>query len=212
LHANNEVARKNWRTGTFPPAMGSRGRLGICGAALAVALAGCGGGERQDKNERAGTYDVDVLDASFPLSQHVSNQSRMRIRVRNAGNRTIPELAVTVKGFSRRSEQEGLADPNRPIWIVDSGPRGGDSAYVATWSLGALRPGRTRTFEWRVTPVRAGRYDVRYEVAAGLDGKAKARTPDGERPGGSFSVRVSGEAPDARVDPDSGEVIREPEQ
>ena len=31
-----------------------------------------------------------------------------------------------------------------------------------------------------MTPVQAGNYTVHYEVAAGLDGKAKAVTDDGE--------------------------------
>jgi hypothetical protein len=209
LHKHNEAARNIWRTGTFSPAMGTGLRLGTLGTLLAVVVAGCGGGERQDKNEPSGTFDVDVVNDSFPLSQHVARQSRLRIQVRNAGNETVPNVAVTVKGFTRRDTQEGLADPTRPVWIVDRGPRGGDTAYVGTWALGSLKAGRSRTFEWRVTPVRAGQYDVKYEVTAGLDGKAKARTKDGGRPAGTFTVRVSGKPADARVDPATGQVVRE---
>ena len=188
--------------------MGTGLRLGTIGITLALAVAGCGGGERQDKNEPSGTFDVDVVNGSFPAAQHVARQSRMRITVRNAGDKTVPNVAVTVKGFTRRDTQEGLADPNRPVWIVDRGPRGGDTAYVGTWALGSLRPHRTRTFTWKVTPIKAGNYDVRYEVAAGLDGKAKARTRDGGRPAGSFKVKVSGKPADARVNPDTGQVER----
>ena len=186
-------------------------RLGMVTALCAFALAGCGGGERQDKNEPEGTFDVDVVRDSFPLSQHVAEQSRLRIQVRNPGDKAIPNVAVTLKGLTFADDTEGLADPNRPLWIVDAGPRGGDTAYVGTWALGTLGPGRTRTFEWRLTPIRPGQYDVKYEVAAGLDGKAKARTPDGGRPRGSFTVRVSGEPAQARVDPETGEVVREQE-
>src|SRR3954463_417448 len=188
--------------------MGTGLRLGMVGALLALVVAGCGGGERQDKNEPSGAFDLDVVNESFPLAQHVARQSRLRIQVRTAGNETIPNVAVTVKGFTRRDTQEGLADPNRPVWIVDRGPRGGDTAYVGTWALGSLGPGRSRTFEWRVTPIKAGKYDVRYEIAAGLDGKARARTRDGGRPAGSFQVKVSGKPADARVNPDTGEVER----
>jgi hypothetical protein len=191
-----------------PAAMGTGLRLGTIGTMLVFAVAGCGGGERQDKNEPSGTFDVDVVNGSFPSTQHVARQSRMRITVKNAGDKTVPNVAVTVKGFTRRDTQEGLADANRPVWIVDRGPRGGDTAYVGTWALGALGPGRSRTFEWRVTPIKAGQYDVRYEVAAGLDGKAKARTQDGGRPAGSFNVKVSGKPADARVNPATGEVER----
>jgi len=205
----NEATRKFLLLATFPHAMGTGLRLTAGGALLAVAISGCGGGERQDKNEPEGTFDLAVVEKSFPLSQHVARQSRLRIEVRNTGQRTVPNVAVTVRGFGARDPQPGLADPNRPIWIVDSGPKGGDTAYVSTWALGSLGPGRTRTFEWRVTPTRAGQFDVKYEIAAGLDGKAKARSVDGRPPGGSFSVRVSGKPADARVDPDSGRVIRE---
>lgn len=184
-------------------------RTGLLGALVALVVAGCGGGERQDANEPEGTFDVDVARASFPLTQHVSQQSRLRIRVRNSGNKTIPNVAVTLKGLSERDKQEGLADPNRAIWIIDKGPRGGDTAYVGTWALGSLRPGAARTFEWRVTPTKSGLYDVRYEIAAGLDGKAKARSPQGGKPAGSFTVRVSGKPADARVDPATGKVVRE---
>jgi len=184
-------------------------RLGTTVALLALLLAGCGGGDKQDANEPSGTFDMDVVNDSFPLTQHVSRQSRMIIEIRNTGQKAVPNVAVTVKGFGKRINQQGLADPTRPIWIVDRGPRGGDTAYVGTWALGSLAPGRTRKFEWRVTPVKSGQYDLKYEVAAGLDGKAKARTPNGERPGGSFTVKVSGKPADARVDPETGAVVRE---
>lgn len=176
-------------------------------ALLTVALAGCGGGERQDAKEPSGSYDVAVEQASFPPSQTIARGETMRIRVRNAGDKTIPNLAVTVKGFTRRSQQAGLADPNRPLWIVDNPPRGGDTAYVGTWALGAVRPGRTRTFQWRVTPVVPGSYKLTYQVAAGLNGKAKARLAGGEAAKGEFAVRVSGTPADSRVDPESGDVV-----
>jgi hypothetical protein len=189
---------------TFPRAMGMGRLLGALGVAGLLALTGCGGGERQDANEPEGTFDLSVVDAKFPLRQHIAQQSRMRISVRNGGDKAVPNVAVTVKGFGRRSPQQGLADPNKPIWIVDEGPKGGDTAYVQTWAVGSLGPGRTRTLEWKVTPTMPGRYEVSYEVAAGLDGKAKTRS----RQHGSFNVDVSGKAPQATVDPDTGQVIR----
>ena len=71
-----------------------------------------------------------------------------------------------------------------------------------------LRPHTTRTFIWHLTPTKTGVYDVRYEVAAGLNGKAKARTTQGGRPTGSFTIRISGKPADARVDPATGRVVR----
>jgi hypothetical protein len=186
------------------------GRLRVMsvGALALFVVAGCGGGARQDAKEPSGTFPVDIVTHDFPLSQHIAQQSRLRITVRNAGSKTIPNLAVTVKGLSIRDTQPGLADPNRPVWIIDSGPRGGDTAYVGTWALGAVRPHASRTFTWRLTPTKTGVYDVRYEIAAGLNGKAKARTRDGGRPTGSFTIRVSGKPADARVDPKTGKVVR----
>ena len=189
----------------------TRGRTFALAGVAAAALAGCGGGEsaRQDADEPSGTWTVDVVEAEFPSSQRLSQEATMRIRVRNREDRALPNVAVTVDSFSQRSEQAGLADPERPIWIIDDGPRGGVTAYTNTWALGRMGPGQTKTFEWKVTPVEAGEYRVKYRVAAGLDGKAKARLAGGEVPAGTFNVSVSREPSQSRVDPDSGEVIRD---
>jgi hypothetical protein len=187
-----------------------RGRSIALAGCAAVVVAGCGGeSARQDADEPSGTWTVDVVEAEFPRSQRLAEQETLRIRVRNTADRAVPNVAVTVDSFSRRSEQAGLADPNRPVWIVDDGPRGGGTAYTNTWALGRMAPGQTKTFEWKVTPVEAGTHRVSYRVAAGLDGKAKARLDGGDRPEGTFTVQVSKEPSQSRVDPDSGDVIRE---
>ena len=180
----------------------------LLGGLLALGMTGCGGGDRQDKNEPSGTFPVRVVTATFPSTQHIADQTRMRIAVRNTGNQTVPNVAVTVHGFTRRDTQPGLADPNRPVWIVDRGPVGGDTAYVGTWALGSLAPNQTRVFEWKVTPIQPGLYKVRYEIAAGLNGKAKARTAGGGIPQGRFVIHVSGKPPQARVNPNTGAVER----
>jgi hypothetical protein len=172
---------------------------------------GCGGsgGERQDKDEPSGKWTVDVVDASFPAQQKLSEQVEMRVRVRNEDSKTMPNLAITVDGFQSRSEQPGLADPSRPVWIIDDGPRGGVTAYSSTWALGKVKAGETKEVVWKVTPVKAGDYELKYRIAAGLDGKAEAVLAGGEKPAGKFAVSVSREPDQARVDPDTGEVIRE---
>ena len=48
------------------------------------------------------------------------------------------------------------------------------TAYSNTWALGPLAPNKTATFIWRVTAVQPGLHIVAWEVAAGLNGKAKA--------------------------------------
>ena len=123
----------------------------------------------------------------------------MRIGVRNAGNRTIPEVAVTVQAgtgtgtgsgsaaaFAEASTQRGPGRPSRPVWILDAGPRGGTTAFVNTpgpWAR--LRPGQTKTFTWKVTAVKPGVHILRYRVAAGLNGKATAVLAGGGEASGS---------------------------
>jgi hypothetical protein len=183
-------------------------RAGVVMAVSALLVAGCGGGERQDEDEAAGTYKVEVLKASFPDGQKLAKRSTMEITVRNADSKEIPNVAVTVKSFQRKSQQPDLADPSRPVFIVNRGPRGGDTAYVDTYALGSLRPGQTRSFTWSVTAVKAGPYKLDWRVAAGLDGKAKAELAAGGVPRGTFRGRISSEAPDARV-ADDGETVVE---
>jgi hypothetical protein len=186
-------------------------------AVVAVAVPGCGGGDRQDKNEKSGTYNVEVLSAKFPTQQRLADQTKFEVVVRNADNKTIPNVSVTITGdpskpaqaFGQRSDQSGLADPSRPLWIVDDGPRGGTTAYVNTWALGPLAPGKTKRFVWRVTAVSPGTHKISFKVNAGLDGKAKAQLPGGGAPGQSFTVSVSDKPPSSRVD-DNGNVVRSP--
>lgn len=184
----------------------------LASACLAVAMSGavgaCGGEDAQDADEPSGEFDVRVVRAEFPRSQSLARQTEMVMAVRNTGDRTIPNLAVTVQSFAARTGQAGSADPSRPVWIIDEMPRNGETAYVDTYTAGPLRPGRTASLRWKVTPVVAGRQRVRWSVAAGLHGKARARGADGEAPRGEFVVDVSREPEQATVDPDSGEVVR----
>jgi hypothetical protein len=188
---------------------------GVAAVVAAGFVAGCGGGERQDENEPSGTFKVDVVAKSFPEKQRLSDSATMRIVVRNADTRTIPNIAVSVLaddpqgggGFATRSQEAGLADPTRQLWIVDRGPKGGDTAYVSTWALGPLPAGRTRSFVWHVTPVVAGAHTLRYRVAAGLNGKARAQTADGKEVTGVFPVNVSRKPATVTVDPKTGDVV-----
>jgi hypothetical protein len=177
---------------------------------VALAVAGCGGGERQDKNEPSGTFSLNVVKAAFPSSQSLAKQEALTIAVKNSDSRTIPDVAVTVDSFSTRSQQPGLADPSRAVWIVDQPPLGGTTAYTNTWALGRLAPGQTRTFTWKVTAIQPGTHTVKYRVAAGLNGKARAKVNGRNDFQGSFTVAITGKPAQATVDPDTGKVIREP--
>lgn len=179
------------------------------GLAAVLAASGCGDDEGQAAAERSGNYRVEIVDATFPTRQRLARQERLVIAVRNAGSQALPNVAVTVSSFARRSERRDLADPRRPMWIVDGAPAGADTAYTDTWALGRLPPGQTRRFAWRVTPIQAGTHRVRYRVAAGLSGRAMAVLEGHEAPEGEFTVDVSSRPAQARVDPDSGRPVRD---
>jgi hypothetical protein len=176
--------------------------------ASAVAVAGCGGGgPRQDANEPSGNFKVQVLQARFPIKQSLAKRSTMVITVKNVDSKTIPNIAVTVKSFDQTKNDPNLADPRRPQFIVNEGPRGGDTAYVGTSALGELKPGETKTFKWDVTAVVAGKYSLKYAIAAGLNGKAKAILASGAAPAGEFKGVISGKAPQAKVADDGHTVV-----
>jgi hypothetical protein len=194
----------------------------LAAAAGALALAGCGGGTKQDAAEPAGTFAMRVVHPSFPTAQSIARQTRFVLPVRNTGTRTVPNVAVTIDSFDYTSTYANLAADKRPVWAIEQGPGavasrpvesqeisppgGGQTAYVNTWALGALAPGKTRTFVWRVVPVKAGSYTVHYTVAAGLSGKAKARLASGGLVQGQFAVDIASAPGLKHVNPDTGQV------
>jgi hypothetical protein len=92
----------------------------------------------------------------------------------------------------------------RPVWILDRGPSGGDTADATTWSAGPLKAGQTKVLTWRLTAVKAGTYTVDFRVYPGLTGKAQ---PAAGITGGTFRVKIVDRPVNARVGP-NGEVIR----
>ncbi len=200
--------------------------------AAALMVSACGSGARQDAGEPTGNFPVQVSSAKFPASQRLAQRTDLVISVRNAGNQTIPDIAVTLLDAHQRTAAQAfgqsvggtsqvLASNSRPIWIVDrppgpcqyscrqGGAGGAVTAYSNTWALGALKPGRTATFDWGVTAVKPGAFAIRYEVAAGLAGKAKAVDGNGGAPSGMFRVRILGAPQQAYVN-DQGQVVKQP--
>jgi hypothetical protein len=193
-----------------------RSRSTIAVLALTVIVTGCGSAPRQDADEPSGSYRLEVADAKFPSSQSIAESATLEVQVRNADSKAAPDVAVTVEtdpakagegtvAFGQRVDDDRLADPERPVWIVDEGPRGGDSAATNTWSLGRLEAGQTKTFRWRVTAVEPGSYTINYRVSPGLNGKAKLA--GGSQAEGSFKVTIDDKPVPARVN-DKGEVVR----
>jgi len=131
----------------------------------------------------------------------------MRIVVRNAGKETIPDLAISLSGLSDRNPAPGLADPQQPLWIIEKQPTAAATANGFTWGMGPVKPGGTSEFELSLNPAVPGTHEVKWTVAAGLNGKAMARSSSGSRPAGTFTVRVSDAPVQAHVDPDTGKVV-----
>ena len=202
----------------------------MAGMAASAVLSACGGGSRQDASEPNATFPVQIAAATFPTSQTLAQHTHLIVAVRNTGRRTIPDVAVTitdpkygtsVQAFGKYLSQPGLASHSRPVWIVDrapepgacayscqsGGPGGAVSAYSNTWTLGALRPGQTAKFDWALTAIVPGKYVVQYVVAAGLNGKAKARLSGGGIPKGSFHVTISAKPQQSFVT-GSGQVVK----
>lgn len=196
---------------------------------LAVALAACGGGSSSDSNERAGTYPVAVTQAEFPVKQRLGQTSLMQIGVRNTGEQTIPALTVSVSvggkegeasslPFAIRDPEPGLAQPDRPVWVLaahypkragDSAAGGTETSSPKTFNFGPLKPNESVVGVWKLSAVKSGEYKLLYSIEAGLSGTAKAKTAAGTAPGGSFAVKILTPLPNTVVT-DSGEVVEVP--
>jgi len=200
-----------------------RGRSVLLLGVLAAAAAGGCGAARQDKGEPKRSYTMKVVSARFPARQAVAKLVDFELAIENAGARTAPNVAVSLDSFYYTETYSHLASDKRPIWVVETGPGtapksfvetqsvtqpgGGQTAYVSTWSLGSLAPGRVRVFKWRVAPVKAGRHTVRYAIAAGLAGRARAQLANGRPVRGQLVANVAPAPPSVHVDPATGRVV-----
>lgn len=201
----------------------------LLAAVVAAALASCGGSEEpQDANEPSGEYEVEVTESEFPTKQRLAETSDLVLGVENIGDETVPELAFTIEtdggqadgSFSIRSDQPGLANPNRPVWVLENkfprevgtpppkGLSGGFRVQTNTFGFGPLEPGEEKEIVWRVTAVQPGTYTLSYVVEAGLDGDAQAVTASGDEVKGEFVVEITDKPPKTRVN-DAGQVVPE---
>ena len=217
-------------------ALAAHRRIAVLAVSLSgvSALTGCGSqvvkGDPQDRAEPKGDFPVRVTRATFPRAQNLAKDSSMQIVVQNAGAKRVPNVNVTVKcgsglggSFMTATDEQDVADPERPQFVVnriptrtervnpplDPAPLERSSAFVDTYPLGPLDPGRKVTFRWDVTAVKAGPYRLCWRVNAGLYGKARAvAAGDSELPvRGEFKGEVSNKAPKARIADDGKTVI-----
>lgn len=188
-------------------------------------LAACGESS-SDSNEVAGTYRVDVTEASFPTEQHLGQTTLLDLGIRNSGKKTIPALTVTITVAGKRGSQSslpfgvhdpqaGLAQADRPVWVlaesyprlVDSDePGGATTSNRKTFDFGPLKAGESTDAVWKLSAVKAGKFTLLYRIDAGLSGEAKAVTGNDVAPGGSFVTEISSELPETEVT-DDGEIV-----
>lgn len=188
-------------------------------------LAACGG-ESSGSDEASGTYRLDVETATFPTLQRLGQTSLLRLGLRNSGRKAVPGLTVTftVAGkegvnsslpFAVRDPQVGLAQPDRPVWVLaqtyprlagSSKPGGAGTSNDKTFAFGPLKPGETAEAIWKLSAVRQGKFTLLYRVDAGITGAAEAVTDGGVAPGGSFATEISAALPETEVT-DSGEIV-----
>lgn len=198
-------------------------------AALALSVAACGGESSSDSDEPAGAYEVEVTTAKFPTRQRLGETTLLRLGVRNTGDKALPALTTTFElekeegesssiPFAIRSSEPGLAQPDRPVWVLSARyPKlageaigaGAETASKKTYDFGPLQPGEAARAVWKLSAVRTGKYTLVYEIGAGLGGKARAESAAGVEPGGSFTVRIT-EVPPETIVTDSGEVVEAP--
>ncbi|HEY1355283.1 MAG TPA: hypothetical protein VGF09_03125 [Solirubrobacterales bacterium] len=190
----------------------------VIGAGL---LAGCGG---SSSSEPSGTREVKVVTASFPSEQSLGQTALLRIGVRNESEDSIPGLTYTVSiggregegatlPFAIRDPQPGLAQPDRPVWVLarhypklagSSEPGGAEGAALKTFTFGPLKPGATNEAVWKLSASRKGSYRVLYSV--GSTGEVELKTAAGAKPGGSFAATISPEVQNVTVN-GAGEIV-----
>ena len=117
----------------------------LAGACSALAVAGCGGGARQDADEPDKTFTVAIVHASFPAEQSIVRPAVMTLAVRNTSAATMPNVAVTVDSFDYASDYPNLASNKRPIWVIEQGPGAISSYPVQSQVVSPPGVGRRRT-------------------------------------------------------------------
>jgi hypothetical protein len=85
-------------------ALKARRRIGIgfLAAFATVGIAACGG-SRQDANEPSGNFPVQIVSADFPSKQKLAQNTNLTLSVQNSGDKTIPDLAITIFTTSNAS-------------------------------------------------------------------------------------------------------------
>lgn len=177
-----------------------RSSLAIAATLATVGLAACGDDQQAKKSE---TVKVELVDARFAPLQKLAKQETMRITVRNPTDKPIEQITATVSpgdpamsgsGFNTRSADPNVADPDRPIWVVEEAPKNGVTADPAVTRLGPIPAGESASFTWKLMPVRPGTWKVRWTIGGDLDNQVRVSDQQGNPITGTFPVRISASA------------------
>lgn len=165
-----------------------------------------------------------VVTASFPSEQSLGQTSLLKLGVRNESEKAIPGLTFTVSiagkegegatlPFAIRDPQPGLAQPDRPVWVLarhypklagSTEPGGAEGAALKTFTFGPVKPGDTTEAVWKLSASRKGSYRLDYSI--GSTGEVRLETSDGVKPGGSFAATISPEVQNITVN-GAGEIV-----
>ena len=124
--------------------------------------------ERQDANEPSGNFPVEVAKAKFPERQQLVETSDLELEIKNVGDETIPDLAVTIyttpaptatgepkasRPFDIRLDQPTSPTRHRPVWILeDDFPKlitpGVSQKNLATAPSAGAAAAQTDTFQF----------------------------------------------------------------
>jgi hypothetical protein len=116
-------------------------------ALLAAGVASCGGGQRQDVTEPEGNFPVSIVSADFPSKQALAQNTNLTLAVENSGDKTIPNLAITIFTSSNASTVESgtttAATTGTTSTTADSGGGGSGNLPQAqgSFSVRSDQPG-----------------------------------------------------------------------
>jgi hypothetical protein len=80
--------------------------IGMLVVLLAAGVASCGSGQRQDVTESEGSFPVSIVSADFPSKQALAQNTNLTLAVQNSGDKTIPNLSITIFTTSNASTQQ----------------------------------------------------------------------------------------------------------
>ena len=127
--------------------------IGVLGVLLAAGVASCGG-SRQDANEPRGNFPVQIVSADFPSKQKLAQNTNLTLAVANSGDKTIPNLAITIFTASNASTGETTTTTGTTSTGTTAGSEGRDGRPAARRRAPSRSAPSSRA--WRSPSARSG--------------------------------------------------------